>query len=449
MRNATLVSIVFVLFTGDVLSQAPREGPQPLSLSLKRAIEVALTPEGNPQIQLAEQGIKLAQARADQARAALMPDFEGSVNAQNLTRNLASIGFPVQQNVINGLHIPDFVGPYSLYDARINLSQNLVDLSLRQRLRASRGAIGVATAEEQSTKDQVAGQVAKLYLWAVRTNAMVDTAKANVALAETLLKSAEDKRTAGVALAIETTRAQVQLANTRQQLLVAEDERVRTHLNLLKALNLDLGTPLDLTDGLTSQTFAIPAFEQAMADAAASRSDYRAQEQREANARMTYHASELERLPSIHGIADYGSTGTQLSRILPTRTMGISVNVPVFDGGRRKARLAESTVTIRQEEIRSRDLHNEIELGVRLALNRLQSAEMQIRTAQEGMKLAEEELAHALRRYESGVTTSPETTDAQNRVERARDNYTDALFNYNAAHVDLLVATGKINDLVR
>ena len=44
------------------------------------------------------------------------------------------------------------------------------------------------------------------------------------------------------------------------------------------------------------------------------------------------------------------------------------------------------------------------------------------------------------RRYDAGVAGSLEVTDAQTRLERARDNQTAALFQYNVARVDLAQA---------
>jgi outer membrane protein TolC len=44
------------------------------------------------------------------------------------------------------------------------------------------------------------------------------------------------------------------------------------------------------------------------------------------------------------------------------------------------------------------------------------------------------------------VTNSLEVTDAQTRLERARDNQTAALFNYNLARIDLAQAMGKVRE---
>ena len=62
--------------------------------------------------------------------------------------------------------------------------------------------------------------------------------------------------------------------------------------------------------------------------------------------------------------------------------------------------------------------------------------------------LAENELAQARRRYQGGVTNSLEVTDAQTRLDRARDNQIAALYNYNLARIELATATGTIGEYV-
>src|SRR5579863_4403300 len=64
-----------------------------LPLSLKRAVEIALAPDGSPRIALAGESIKLAQAQIKEARAALLPDIESSLNDQRETTNLHAFGF--------------------------------------------------------------------------------------------------------------------------------------------------------------------------------------------------------------------------------------------------------------------------------------------------------------------------------------------------------------------
>ena len=96
--------------------------------------------------------------------------------------------------------------------------------------------------------------------------------------------------------------------------------------------------------------------------------------------------------------------------------------------------------------MRTNDLKEQIELDVRLALDALRSAEEQVKVAKEGLELAENELAQARRRYDAGVAGGLEVTDAQTRLERARDNQTAALYQYNVARVDLAQAMGNVRE---
>jgi outer membrane protein TolC len=123
--------------------------------------------------------------------------------------------------------------------------------------------------------------------------------------------------------------------------------------------------------------------------------------------------------------------------------------VPLYDGGRRDARREESASQYRAESVRTNDLKEQIELDVRLALDSLQSADQQVKVAQEGLELANNELTQARRRYNAGVAVSVEVTDAQTRLERARDNTTDALYNYNLARLDLAQAMGHVRAMVQ
>ena len=126
----------------------------------------------------------------------------------------------------------------------------------------------------------------------------------------------------------------------------------------------------------------------------------------------------------------------------------MSLRVPLFDGGRRDARRAESASQLRQERIRTADLKDQVELDVRLALDSLHSADDAGEDGRRRTELPKNELAQARRRYEAGVTNSVEVTDAQTRLDRARDNRITALYNYNLARIDLATAMGTIQSMI-
>jgi outer membrane protein TolC len=439
-RSLTLVLALWAL-------PALAQDPPALRLSLKQAVDVALAPDGNARLQLVRELARQASTRVAQARSALLPQVESSLAQQSQTRNLAAFGIRISLP-IPGFQFPERVGPFNTFDARVTAAQSLFDLSALRRWQASRAGRQAAQEETDVACDQVAALVAKLYLAALVSAARIEAARANLALAEALERLASNQKAAGTGTAIDVTRAKVQAANQRQRVVAAGNERRRAHLELLKAMGLNLAAEVELTERLAYAPLDAVTLEQARAAALASRSDLQAQQSRETNARLLYSGTKWERLPTLAGFADYGSIGSSSHHALPTRTYGLALKVPLFDGGRRDARRAESASLLRQESIKTQDLRRQIELEVRLALDTLRSAEEQVSVAEEGLQLAADEVAQAERRFRAGVSSSLEVTDAQTRLERARENRIAALFAYSAARIDLGQAMGAVRRMI-
>ena len=430
-----------------VTLEAEERGP--LSLSLKRAVEIATSQEGSTPIQLSAESLKQAELRSKEARAALLPDVEGAFSYENRTANLAAMGISLTRLPFPGFEFPTFVGPFLTMDARASVTQSVFDVSSIRKFQASKVGVSAARSDSESASEQVAAVVARAYLGAVRADTDVETAQANVMLSQAVLRQAENQKNAGTGTGIEITRARVQLANDQQRLLVTENARRAAHLQLLRAMGVRLDTEVQLTDGLQYVAVDALTLENARAQALRDRPDYKAQQEREANARLMASATVMERLPSLAAFGDYGSSGSAFSNSLPTRTYGISLKVPLWDGARRDARRAESASQHRAEAIRTNDVREQIELDVRLALDALSSAQDQVRVAKDGLDLAESELEQARRRYQAGISDSLEVTDAQTRLERARDNQTAALYNYNVARIDLAQAMGVVRRTIQ
>jgi outer membrane protein len=444
MKHSWILSLCLVPVAFGAEPTVPQSRGGPMRLNLKEAVALAISPEGSARVQLAAEALKQAQARSAQARSALLPNLDAALADRNSTVNLAANGLTSIAAPIPGFHFPSLVGPFSTMDLRLSASQSVFDVGSIRRFQASRGGASAARSDLENTEDQVAAQVARAYLSAIRADADVETAQANLALSRAVLMQAENQKTAGTGTGIEITRARVQQANDQQRLLVAENARRSAHLQFLRGLNLPLDTEVELTDKLGHVPADVVTLEQAKSQALAARADLRAQQQREAAAKLSVDATRGDRLPSVSAFGDYGSIGPGVHNLLPTRTYGLTVRIPLFDGGRRGARLAESQSQYRAEEVRTRDMVEQIELELRLAIDALQSAEAQVAVAREGLELAEGELTQARRRYDAGVAAGLEVTDAQTRLERARDNQTEALYNYNMARIDLEKAMGAI-----
>lgn len=479
-RRVLLLSLVTMPFlcTGEGLP--PQRGP--LQLTLKRAVEMALSPEGNTYIQLSDENLRQAKSRSTEVRSTLLPDIEAQAAQTTTMRSLAALGLDLAASdtllgaarnpppctaspLICGVlstaeapllddiatKIPRVIGPFNSVDIRAHLTQSVFDLSNIRRYQSSRAALRAAKSDRSNTDNSVSAAVAKAYLTALRANADVEAYQANVSLAEAVLKQAGNQKSAGTGTGIEVTRARVQLSNEKQHLLIVQNQRNNAYLQLLRVMGLNLATDLELTDKLSYQPVDAISVEEAEAQARKNRPDLKAQAEREDAARLNANAVRYERLPNMVAYADYGTTGVNGSvvTLLPTRDYGFALRVPIFDSGRRDARRAETASQFRQERVRSNDLHEQLELEVRMALDSLHSADEQVKVAEAGLALAQSEFTQARRRYEAGVASSLEVTDAQTRLERARNNRIAALFNHNVARVDLGQATGTILSVIQ
>ena len=412
---------------------------------MKKAVEMALAPDGNTKLQLQREAQLATVARKNIVKGALLPNVDGAITETDFTRNLKAFGFSIP---IPGVKSPTLVGPLSNFDIRATISQSIFDFSAWKRLDAAKANMAVAEAEKEAASNQVADAVARAYLIALRNKSAVDTVNANLELAQKLMRLAENQKEAGTGTGVEVTRAKVQLANERQRLSVADLELEAAKLHLMRTIGMDLSASIELADTLTIPT-ATANLEEAMASAKQYRPDWLAQKRREQAASLNFQAVRAERLPSLGAFADYGALGISPGGALATHTIGASLKVPIFDGGRRDFRRAESAISLRQEAIRTKDFAQQVELEVRLALGAVHASEGQVKVAEEGLALSGQELEQAERRYREGVSNSVELVDAQTRLARARDNRIFALYQNNVARIDLATAMGALHRILQ
>ena len=431
----------------------------PLQLTLKRAVQIATSPEGSTRMQLQIEELKLAKDRSREVLASLFPDIEADVRAGSSIYNLSTTGFAdlKQLNTIDSLlktfgipaiNIPNRLGPFETLDIRGNIQGPLFDFSLITRLKASHAIVRSSKDDLTATDENVASQVAKAYLTALRTDADVEASQADVDLSQAVVKLATDAKEAGSGTGMDVTRSSVQLANDKQQWLVAKNNQNKAHLQLLRAMNMRLDTPVELVDKLEYKPTTTLSLDDAISQALANRSDLQSQLQQENAAKLSARAVKYERLPSVVAIANYGTIGQPGESLLPTREYFGQVRIPIFDGGRRDLRRAEAFSQLREARVRSSDVRDQIELDVRISMDSLKSADEQVKVAEDGLKLADREMEQARRRFSGGVAGSLEVSDASDKLERARTNKIDAVYNHSVARIDLGHALGKTQSMI-
>lgn len=428
--------------------QSARAAAAPMTLSLGGAVAMALSASGNLGLRQARQALRVAEAQSEESRSFLLPRLDGSLSGQNQELSLQAAGLTASP--IPGVNFPASSGSFNTLDARLSATATLLDIGALQKARAAAAATGAAAGRLERLEDVLAARVGELYLEALRADAVVGTAAEDVKRGSVLLELSRRRESAGKATRLDVVRAQARLDDDQERLLGARILGAHDRLLLLRALRLDLGTELELSDdpGLEEPGQA-PDFSAVLAKARGARADLREQSDRLRQARLLDSASRWEHFPSLEAYGDYGSIKAGSERPVATHVVGAALRLPLFEGFRLKARDARSLARLKTEEIRAEDLEDQVELELRDALQTRQLSQERLEVAQEGLELSRQELEQARRRYEAGVADNVDVVDAQARLAGAQERRADALFAFEKARLDLWLAMGTIRSMVR
>jgi outer membrane protein TolC len=423
------------LARGETTQQTTAPPPTTLALTLRGALAAAV--DNNPDVRLYKERIEAARGQVQTQLGAMLPNLSSSVRQTRQTLFLGTFGLsPVRTD------------PFSIFDARVSASQNLVSVSLIQRWRASREMLKVSESESESRKFDTMASVALTYMEGLKAMGMVKMHEANQQIMTDLLSLVKQRQRVGVATGLDIARLDAQLASERQQASVSQYAVERARLDLLNLLALPYETPVTLTDEFRPDVLSPPVVQAAVEEALTQRPEVSAQVTRVRATELTYSSITGERLPSLVAQGDYGLIGNRWNNSLDTYNMALLLQVPIFDGGQREGRIAESRSQLRQEALRLQSILNHVKMEVHDAMAGLTAARDQVGIAQAGMRSASKELELARERY-AVITASShfEVTNALNAVARARENLVEALFQLNASRVNLARATGSLNTL--
>jgi outer membrane protein TolC len=397
---------------------------------LHDAIERGL--QANLSVLVAETRVEETEGtRTRRLSAALLPRVRGQSYANVQSRNLRAFG-------ISFPGVPEVVGPFSNFDFRVYADQNIVDLQSYRSLKASERALEAGKLDYQDTRDLIIRSIAGLYLNSQSAAARVDAAQSRVNTSNILYKLAKDKHDAGTATGVDLLRAQVQLANDRQALLVAQNQYKQSLLALARNLGMRPSSPIELAEPLRFEPKAAPPLDTLLPAALQSRPDYQSlSAQREALLEQQ-GASRARYLPKLSVNGNYGALGRSIGSAQGLGLIQGQLDVTLFDRDR-SGEAQELASRVKRIEEQIADLRLGIEQEIQEALLNLQSASEQVAVAKDGQDLAQRELELAQDRFQSGVTNNVEVSTAQDELARAQENYIVAV----SGHVDAKFALAR------
>jgi len=299
--------------------------PEVVSLTFQDAIELGL--KNNLGVLLESYNTIAARGQKWKELSALLPNVTAGVSVNAVQDNLAA----------RGLRFPGFptvVGPYGFTDARVYLSQSILNLKALNRERGAREDERAAQFSYKDARDLVVLATGNAYLQALSGGARVETAEAQMQTAQALYGKATDQQNAGLSPAIDTLRAQVEFQNRQQQLIVARNDFAKQKLALVRAIGLPVGQEIALTSKAPYDAIATLGIEGSLQRAYASRSDYLAAAQQVRAADYYRKGASSEYFPTIDMTADYGDLGINFGNSHGTFTVAGRLNIPIFQGGK-------------------------------------------------------------------------------------------------------------------
>ena len=414
---------------------------EPLSLSILDAINRAL--EHNLGVLMAQEGVGRAQGARWRALSGLLPTVSGRVSESRQVVNLAAFGFPLPPG------IPAIVGPFNVFDARVYLTQAVLDFHALNDARAEAHNIAAAEFSYKSARDLVVLVAANAYLQALAASSRADSARAQVETASALYNQAVDLRQGGIVAGIEVLRAEVQLNTERQRATATQNDFEKAKLQLAHIIGLPLGQAITLSTELPEVPVPDMTLEQAIERAYQARPDYQAANERVRAAEAARAAIAGERLPSVRVDANYGDLGLSIPDSHSTYTVVGAVNVPILQGGRTRGRLLEADADLRDRRAQVEDLKATIYYEVRTAFLDLQASREQLEVATSARQLAAQQLTQARDRFAAGVASNIEVVQAQESVALANEEYISALYLYNVGKAVLARGLGVAENAVR
>jgi outer membrane protein len=413
-----------------VAAPAAAQPPQPLSLHDAEARAL----QNHPQV-LAGQYTAQAGAEATrEARSAFFPTAYGSVTGAE-----AQDGSRIAAGALNNPIILDRAA------VGVAVSQLLTDFGRTSDL-VQTASLRAQALQQSAVTDRadVLLRVDRAYFSALRTQAILrvaqDTVSARQLVADQIGALAQSNLKSG----LDVSFAKVNLSEAQLLLLQARNDQAAAFAALAAAL----GQPDAPAYVLTEEPLpAAPPPDAAtlIAQALRDRPDVAAERLARESALRFADAERALWFPTISalgaaGLAPYHQAGINS----PYSAIGVNVSVPLTNGGLFSARHAEATLRARAEAERVRDLENRVSRDVRVALLDAQGAFQRLDLTNQLLEQAalSQELAEA--RYNLGLSSIVELTQAQLNKTRAEIEQASARYDYQARIATLHYQIGSL-----
>ena len=436
-----LYSVVAWLMVGALLVSWAAEDAQPgqpLRLTLDEAVALAL--ENNYDIRIATQAIGAATASVSEAQAARRVQLGLQANYSRLGPQVSfDIPTPTGTESIE-------VGPEEVWDYGLSLYKSLYSAGRNQALvRLSTLNVDISELQAAIARRQVELATTQTFLSVIQAQQLAQVARQTVASATDHWRLAQAHFEAGAAPKFDVLRAEVDIANARQDLIAAENGIQLTKTALKQILALELTTPLELVAPPEPVPISVRLSD--CIDLA------RQRRQEILAARKSVQLFQVQgrlaaaqrgiNLDLVGGYQRKSATGFSADY---NWNVTLSLSKPIIDGGAASAKEQQAYHRREQARLAVEQLEQQVAAQVQDAYLKLQEAKSRLHATAKTVQQAEEALRLAQVRYSAGVGRALEVTDARVALTAARTNHVNVLYGYQIAEAQLVSAVNVPRD---
>jgi len=395
-------------------------------LTLEDALETAL--KNHPQVVEAMENLHGAEARTLQANSSYYPQIsivaDWSKGRSYLTAQKS-------------------ISPTEVSTASLYLKQTIYDFGRTAgAVEAARGT-GVAASETLAvTRQDLALRVRTAYYLLLATEKQVLAVRETVAAREAVFKQAGEYFGQGIRAKVDVTRAEANLYAAKTLLIRAENNRDIAWLELSSAMGIPaLGNRL-LVEPSTAPG-SVPDQELARQEAFNNRSELKRLTALKSSAAASLKIARSGYLPLFSGTASAGCADRDFPPNGNVWAVGLNLTIPLFSGFSTVAQTTEALSALRSVDAQRNNVKlliaKDVEtarLGVKEVAARITSSGKEVRAARENRDLA-------MGRYQEGVGTIIEVSDAQSQSLDAETSNIQAGYDYHSALARFQRAVGK------
>lgn len=457
MKNIflTMLALVSVALSGYA-QQTESKATPPYSFSLQDCINYAYTHQDS--VLNAGLDVKSADYKIKETKGTGLPQINGSVTFQDYTRTPVQVG-PDFSKALQGqptdpnARLTAFpVGPVQFTNTfGLQATQLLFSGTFLVGLQAAKTYKELYVRSLTRSKIQTSVNVTKAYYQVLVSNEQIKLLDANINQLKQQFDQTTQQNKQGFVEKIDVDRLAVQYNN----LTTNRENVVRSLVLNYEVLKFQMGMPIQQEIALTDKLEDINLDQQVAQnniDTAFyhNRVEFNLLETNLRLNQLDVKSKKAAYLPTLSANAGFATvfqenqTKYLYQHNYPNNYVGLSLNIPIYNGGQRTNQLKQSEIGVQKSLNDLQNVKNALSLEASSAsitfTNSLQSLNSQKRSRE----LAAEVLRVSKIKYQQGVGSSIEVTQAQTDYQNADNQYIQALYNALISKVDLDKAYGRI-----